>query len=62
MCCLRNIKVNEYIYIGAAQRDQKQSHYNHTISFSNQRYKNATFLSSFLWELKNSTKEIPKLT
>ena len=37
-------------------------HYNHTMSFKNQKHKNDIALSTFLWELKISTKEAPKLT
>ena len=50
------------VYIGIAEGDWKQRYYNHTLSFRNQKRKNNTALSTFFWELKKSTKEIPKLT
>ena len=42
--------------------DWKQRYYNHTMSFRNQKHKNDTAFSTFLSELKKSTKETPKLT
>ena len=55
-------KSNKHVYIGVADGDWKQRYYNHTMSFRNQKQKNYTALSTFLWELKISTKETPKLT
>ena len=55
-------KAKEHVYIGVAEGDWKQRYCNHTMSFRNQKRKNDTALSTFLWELKKSTKEIPKLT
>ena len=51
----------EHVYIGAAEGDWKQRYYNYTMSFRNQKHKNDTALSTFLWELKKSTKETPHL-
>ena len=55
-------KPQEHVYIGVAEGDWKQHYYNHTMSLRNQKRKNDTDLSTFLWELKKSTKETPKLT
>ena len=52
----------EQVDIDIAESDSKQCFLNHTVSFGNQRYKNDTILWIFLWDLKKSTKEIPKLT
>ena len=49
-------KSKEHVYTGVAD------HYNHTMSFRNQKHKNDIALSTFLRELKKSTKETPKLT
>ena len=53
-------KLKEHVCVGVTMGDWKQWHYNHTMSFRNQRYKNDKTLSTFVWELKKSTKEIPK--
>ena len=55
-------KLKEQVYIGDAEGDWRQRYYNHTMSFKNQKRKNETALSTFLWELKKSVKETPKLT
>ena len=54
-------KSKEHVYIGVAEGDWKQRYYNYAMSFRNQKLKNDTALSDFLWELKKS-KETPKLT
>ena len=55
-------KSKEHLYIGVAEGDWKQRYCNQGMSFRNRNYKNDTALSTFLWELKKSTKETPKLT
>ena len=55
-------KSKEHVYIGVTEDGWKQRYYNHTMSFRNQKHKNDTALSTFLWELKKSTKETPQLT
>ena len=49
-------------YLGVAEGQWKQRYYNHTKSFRNRGYKNETSLSSFLWDIKMKTNEIPKLS
>ena len=49
-------KSKEHVYTGVAD------HYNHTMSSRNQKHKNEIALSTFLPELKISTKETPTLT
>ena len=57
-------KSKEHVYIGVAEGDWKQRFQCHSevMSFRNQKRKNDTALSAFLWELKKSTKETPMLT
>ena len=52
----------ERAYLGLVGGEWKQRYYNHKRSFRNARHKNDTALSSYLWELKKKTSEIPKLT
>ena len=49
-------------YLGLAEGEWKQRYYSHTQSFRNARHKSETALSMYLWELKEKTSEIPKLT
>ena len=46
----------------ATSISRKPLHYNHAQSFRNTRHESDTALSSYLWELKKKTIEIPKLT
>ena len=55
-------KSKEHVYIRLAEGDRKQCYYSHTMSYRNQKHKNDTVLSTFLWELKKSTKETTRLT
>ena len=50
------------VYLGLAEGEWKQGYYNHTQSFRNARHKNDAAPSSYLWEFKKKTSEIPKLT
>ena len=54
-------KTKEHVYVGVAEGNWKQRYNNHTMLFRNQRHKNDTALSTFLWELKKSPKESPSL-
>ena len=45
-------KSKEHVCIGVIESDWKQRDSNHTMSFRNQKYKNDTAFSTFLWELK----------
>ena len=47
-------------YVGLAKGEQKQRYYNHRQFFRNAKHKNETTLSTYLWELKKKTNEIPK--
>ena len=49
-------------YLGLAEGDYNQRHYNHTQSFRNVSHEKHTTLSSCVWKLKKKTNEIPKLT
>ena len=55
-------KSKENVYIGVAAADWKHRYYDHLMSFKNQKHKNETALSIFIWELKKPTKETPKFT
>ena len=46
------IEGNELNYIGHTENDFKSRFRNHTTSFNNQKYRNATALSKKIWELK----------
>ena len=50
-------KSKEHVYIGIVEGDWKQHYCYHTMSFRNQKLKNDTVLSTFLWEPKKSTKK-----
>ena len=54
-------KSKEHAYTKVAEGNWKQRYYNYTMAFRNQRHKNDTAFSSFLWELKKSLKETPNL-
>ena len=55
MCCPRHRKdKGTYLH-------WKQRYYNYTMTFRNQRDKNDTTFSTFLWELKKSPKEITNI-
>ena len=55
-------KSKEQVYNGVAEGNWKQRYYYYIMSFRNQKHKNDTALSTFLWELQKSTKENLKLT
>ena len=48
-------------YLRLAEGKWKQRYYNHMQFFRNVRHQNDTALSSYLWELKKKTSQIPKL-
>ena len=50
-----NNKRNEKIYFGSTQGDFKTRYYNHKTSFSHEKYRHCTALSSYVWELKENT-------
>ena len=43
-------------YIGLASNTFKERYLNHTSSFRNQRYKESTALSKYIWKLKDQNK------
>ena len=47
-----NNKRNKKIYFGSTQGDFKTRYYNHKTSFSHEKYRHSTMLSSYVWELK----------
>ena len=47
-----NNKGNKKIYFGSTQGDFKTRYYNHRTSFSHEKYRYSTALSSYVWELK----------
>ena len=47
-----NNKRNKKIYFGSTQADFKTRFYNHRTSFSHEKYRYSTALSSYVWELK----------
>ena len=49
-----NNKRNKKIYFGSTQGDFKTRYYNHKPSFSHEKYKHSTALSSYVWELKDN--------
>ena len=49
-----NNKRNKKIYFGSTQGDFKTSYYNHKTSFSQEKYRHSTTLSSYVWELKDN--------
>ena len=50
------------VYLGLTEDEWKKRYYNHTQSFRNKKYQKSTVLSSYIWELKNETGEMPELT
>lgn len=48
-------------YLGTAEGDFKQRHYNHKKSFKNKYYRNETTLSKFVWEIREKYNEEPVL-
>lgn len=55
----RTTTTKQQAYLGLAEGEWKQQYYNHTKSFRNAKHKNDMELSSYLWELKKETIEIP---
>ena len=49
-----NNKRNKKIYFGSTQGDFKTRYYNHKTSFSHDKYRHSTTLSSYVWELKDN--------
>ena len=49
-----NNKRNKNIYFGSTQGDFKTRYYNHKTSFSHEKYRHSTTLSSYVWELKDN--------
>ena len=49
-----NNKRNKKIYFGSTQGDFKTRYYNHKTSFSHEKYRHSTALSSYVWELKDN--------
>ena len=49
------------LYLGLAELEWKSRFYNHKLSFKHKRYSNKTTLSSYMWHLKNVSKETPNL-
>ena len=49
-----NNKRNKKIYFGSTQGDFKTRYYNHKTSFSHEKYRHSTTLSSYVWELKDN--------
>ena len=47
-----NNKRDKKIYFGSTQEDFKTRYYNHRTSFSHERYRYSTALSSYVWEIK----------
>ena len=47
-------KRNKKIYFGSTQGDFKTRYYNHKTSFSHEKYRHSTTLSSYVWELKDN--------
>ena len=47
-----NNKRDKKIYFGSTQGDFKTRYYNHRTSFSHERYRYSTALSSYVWEIK----------
>ena len=47
-------KRDKKIYFGSTQGDFKTRYYNHRTSFSHERYRYSTALSSYVWELKEN--------
>ena len=50
-----NNKRNKKIYFGSTQGDFKTRYSNHRTSFSHEKYRHSTALSSYVWELKENT-------
>ena len=51
----------EKVYIGLAEGEWKKRYYNHTKSFKHKRYSHETTLSSYVWYIKETSKETPTL-
>ena len=49
-----NNKRNKKIYFGSTQGDFKTRYYNHRTSFSHEKYRHSTALSSYVWALKEN--------
>ena len=49
------------VYLGLAEGEWKQGYHNHTQFFRNAKHKSDAASSSYLWEFKKKTNEIPKL-
>ena len=51
-------KNSEKIYRGATENEFKARYPTHVLSFNNEKYKNSTELSKYIWKLKLKTKPI----
>ena len=49
-----NNKRNKKIYLRSTQGDFKTRYYNHKTSYSHEKYRHSTTLSSYVWELKDN--------
>ena len=49
------------VYFGLAESEWKTRYYNHKKSFKHKRYSHETTLSTFVWHLKDTLNETPKL-
>ena len=60
-CVVYNVEVysdpgndrNKKVYFDSTQREFKTRYYNHRMSFSHEKYKHSTTLSSYVWEIKD---------
>ena len=49
---------NKKVYFGSTQGEFKTRYYNHRTSFSHEKYRHSTMLSSYVWEVKDKKKGI----
>ena len=60
--CIVKSQLGQKVYVGSTETDFKSRYYNHKTSFNNDKHKNATTLSSYIWKIKERGEEDIQIT